>query len=124
VQISYLDICGKCENIFDQIAHRERGEIYRLERLQIGCGWISAENDRKHKIGIYGNEETALIETATHPLSLAKANTLSPENQTLLVVIIVCLTIYKVRTNFRERFIKMYCKVISLKTNFNNYLML
>jgi len=84
VQISYLDICGKCENIFDQIAHRERGEIYRLERLQIGCGWISAKNDRKHKIGIYGNEETALIETATHPLSLAKANTLSPENQTLL----------------------------------------
>lgn len=36
------------------------------------------------KKGIYGNEETALIETATHPLSFAKPNTLSPENQTLL----------------------------------------
>lgn len=79
VQISYLDICGKCENIFDQIAHREREArfiVWKGSRLAVG-GYYG-------KKGIYGNEETALIETATHPLSFAKPNTLSPENQTLL----------------------------------------
>lgn len=85
VQISYLDICGKCENIFDQIAHRER------ERRDLSFGkaldwqWVDITEKSAHKKkGIYGNEETALIETATHPLSFAKPNTLSPENQTLL----------------------------------------
>lgn len=80
VQISYLDICGKCENIFDQIAHRVKEQ--KSSRLADGWGdlsfgkameWVAAvcpENQTKkclQKKGIYGNEETALIETIMTP---------------------------------------------------------
>lgn len=69
--------------IWSNSSQRERRDLSFGKALD--WQWVDITEKSAHKRkGIYGNEETALIETATHPLSFAKPNTLSPENQTLL----------------------------------------